>query len=424
MSVGFEIEEKQRILDELVHSSAFGRSDQLRQMLRYIVQEELAGRGDQLSEYSIGVHALGRPAGYAPETDSTVRTRAHELRKRMQDYFRANPWVPWRIELPKGTYRVTFVRVDEPQAVREVTDTAPVAATPGAATPTAPWSRFWLGVLTGSAAALAVAFAVKLLWPLPAGERAAREIWGPLLESGSTASVMLATVPQLWVREFGNHPLPQKDPAFILPAPVDPRFLEWYKLTTLRNPQQLILHRNSDSALGGDAEACIRLAEFLASHGTRVELLHGDRAGELKTRNAIVLGRPEYSRAAAALQPPQGFVVRYLPERREMGIISADGQRSYFRDEAGVTNYGLVTLLTKQTDGGPRRTLVFSGINSDGTDAAMDYLTSQLNLVDLVRELKANHGQVPGSFQIVVRSRSTERRTLLSERVAIQVLAK
>jgi len=126
--------------------------------------------------------------------------------------------------------------------------------------------------------------------------------------------------------------------------------------------------------------------------------------------------------AAAALQPAGGFAVSYVPARREVGIVSADGQRAFFREGSGSINYGLITVLTKKTDAGPRRTMLFAGINSDGSDAAMDHLTSLFQLADLARELKRPSGEIPGSFQVVVRSRSSDTRTLQSERVAIQIL--
>lgn len=409
------------VLAELLQSGALGRSDQLRQLLRYIVQEELAGRGDQLTEYNIGVKALGRPVDFAPEVDSSVRTRAHELRRRLEEHYRANPTEPWRIELPKGSYRARIVRRIE---LTEVTPPlVPALPEPPVRKPDGRF-QFWLGFVLGAFALLTIGLAVRFLWPAPDSERSARAIWGPLLQPGSTVSVLLATTPQLWVREFGTNPLPEKDPPFLLPVPTDPRFPEWYKRVTLSDPRNLILHPNKNSPLGGEAEAAVTLANFLGARGVRVEMLHGDRAGapEIKSRNAVVLGRPEYSRAAAALQPAQGFALRYVPERREFGIVSADGKQSFFRENAGGINYGLVTILTKNTDSGPRRTVLFAGINSDGSDAAMDHLTSLLNLTDLARTLKKQHGEVPGSFQVVVRSRSIDTRTLQSERVAIRIL--
>lgn len=410
---GLEAEAKQRVLEDLLRSPAFGRSDQLRQMLRYMVEEELAGRGDQLSEYSIGVNALGRPADYLPDVDSTVRSRAHDLRKRMEEHFRSDHSGGWRIELPKGTYRARFIPPAGP-----VEPAPAVASAPAISAPT----RFWPGFLAGIGLCALAALA-WWLWPAAASERAARVIWGPLLTPGTPVSLLVANVPQLWVREFGDQPLPVHDPPYYFSVPSDPRFPEWYRGTMLSEPRHLILHPNHHSPLGGEAQAAVRLAAFLAARQVPVEMLSGDRAGaiEIKDRNAVVIGRPEYSRAALALQPPAGFSVKYVPERREVGVVSADGRRAFFREKGGSINYGLITVLTRQTDAGPRRTVLVAGINSDGSDAAMDYLTSLLNLPGLLHEL-SQHGSVPPAYQIVVRSRSNDTRMLQSERVAIEVL--
>jgi hypothetical protein len=42
---------------------------------------ESSGRAGELTEYLIGVKALGRPPDYSPLEDSSVRTRAYELRR-------------------------------------------------------------------------------------------------------------------------------------------------------------------------------------------------------------------------------------------------------------------------------------------------------------------------------------------------------
>ena len=42
----------------------------MKKFLRYICEMEKAGRTAEISEYLIGIHALGRPAGYTPADDS------------------------------------------------------------------------------------------------------------------------------------------------------------------------------------------------------------------------------------------------------------------------------------------------------------------------------------------------------------------
>ncbi len=65
--------DKRSALQQVLQSNTFVRGDQLRNFLRYICEMELAGRATELSEYLVGVEALGRPAGYSTADDSSVR---------------------------------------------------------------------------------------------------------------------------------------------------------------------------------------------------------------------------------------------------------------------------------------------------------------------------------------------------------------
>ncbi|MGH9853574.1 MAG: hypothetical protein ACREBD_27360, partial [Blastocatellia bacterium] len=103
-------EQKQAALDVVLRSNTFARSDQLKSFLRYVCEMEIAGHGHELTEYLIGVEALGRPSQYSPGDDSAVRNRAFALRKKLQEFYEhEKPDTPIRIELHKGSYCPHFV---------------------------------------------------------------------------------------------------------------------------------------------------------------------------------------------------------------------------------------------------------------------------------------------------------------------------
>src|SRR4030095_15931850 len=103
-------EQKQAALDTVLRSNTFARSDQLKSFLRYVCEMEIAGHGHELTEYLIGVEALGRPSQYSHGDDWGVRNRAFALRKKRQEFYeRENPDAPIRIELHKGSYCPHFV---------------------------------------------------------------------------------------------------------------------------------------------------------------------------------------------------------------------------------------------------------------------------------------------------------------------------
>ena len=79
-------------------------------LLRYIVEETLAGRGNELKEYTLGVAVLGRGSQFDPRLDSIVRVQASKLRARLAAYYKVpelNDSI--LIELPRGSYEPRIV---------------------------------------------------------------------------------------------------------------------------------------------------------------------------------------------------------------------------------------------------------------------------------------------------------------------------
>ena len=122
----FSPEQKRTAVDQVLASETFARADQLRRFLRYICDMEIAGRSQQITEYSIATEALGRAPDYSPGDDSSVRSRAHALRQKLQEFYEAEGTdSPIRIELRKGTYTPVFKDRTEP--VRPAETATPAA---------------------------------------------------------------------------------------------------------------------------------------------------------------------------------------------------------------------------------------------------------------------------------------------------------
>src|ERR1700730_11231294 len=109
--------EKRAALAAVLASESFARSEQLRSFLSLVCEMEISGRAAELTEYLIGVNALGRPPDYSPLEDSSVRTRAYELRQRLNRFYSTeNPDPAVRIELRKGSYAPEFIAGVHPSA--------------------------------------------------------------------------------------------------------------------------------------------------------------------------------------------------------------------------------------------------------------------------------------------------------------------
>src|SRR5271169_6886573 len=96
-------------VDRLPNSHSLHGSESLCKLLRYLAEHSLDHPGVALKEYQIATEVLGRPAGFDPQSDSTVRVQAGRLRVKLAEYYaQEGPDDPIVVELPKGSYALTF----------------------------------------------------------------------------------------------------------------------------------------------------------------------------------------------------------------------------------------------------------------------------------------------------------------------------
>ena len=94
---------------EVPASHAFAGSKRTQDFLHLIVEHTLVGDFDSLRERMIGAEMFGRPVDYDTGSDSVVRVKATEVRKRLAQYYlEATRRPAVRIGLPSGSYVPRF----------------------------------------------------------------------------------------------------------------------------------------------------------------------------------------------------------------------------------------------------------------------------------------------------------------------------
>lgn len=97
-----------RILESLPLKGSLRR----RELLRYLVEETLAGRGDLIKGYSVALAVFDRDDSFDPNSDPVVRLEAGRLRRALDTYYvDADPRDTIRIAIPKGAYVAHFERL-------------------------------------------------------------------------------------------------------------------------------------------------------------------------------------------------------------------------------------------------------------------------------------------------------------------------
>lgn len=100
-------------LDKILKSETFRESEKLKDFLRFVVEQTIEGKADQLKQYTIAISAFNREEGFEPQNDPIVRIQAGRLRQRLDKYYRGEGKNDTLlIEIPKGSYIPEFSSID------------------------------------------------------------------------------------------------------------------------------------------------------------------------------------------------------------------------------------------------------------------------------------------------------------------------
>lgn len=95
-------------LAEILASDSFSSSKRCQDFLEFVVEHALAGDYESLTERFLGVELFGRAVDYETATDSIVRVRANDVRRRLAQYYSSQRSLPARIDLIAGGYVPEF----------------------------------------------------------------------------------------------------------------------------------------------------------------------------------------------------------------------------------------------------------------------------------------------------------------------------
>src|SRR4029079_11753286 len=115
-------DEVRQLLERILCSRQFSNAPKKQKFLQLICEAYLDGRASELSEYSIGYQVFDRNETYDPALDSIVRVGAHEVRKKLERYYKSegeNDEI--LLEIPVGSYIPIFTRLKREPEVPETT---------------------------------------------------------------------------------------------------------------------------------------------------------------------------------------------------------------------------------------------------------------------------------------------------------------
>ena len=99
-------------LNKILGSDQFAGAFRIKKLLKYLVEETLADRTDQIKAYTIAMSVFNRDTDFDPQADPIVRITAGRLRRHLDDYYEnCGPEETIRITIPKGAYVPRFDRI-------------------------------------------------------------------------------------------------------------------------------------------------------------------------------------------------------------------------------------------------------------------------------------------------------------------------
>ena len=200
-------------LERLLASSLFSTSKRYPALLRYVVEESLNGRTENLKERTLGIDVFKRDSHYDTNADPVVRVTAGEVRKRLaQYYYEPGHEAEVHIELPSGSYvpvyripeqysRVSAEHAQQGASLTEHAGThsaAPAQVLPApldtAISPTAgKWgkTRVWLSIAAICVTLAGTATYVIVHLKQAGNQQIINQFWDPIVNSPDTALLCL-----------------------------------------------------------------------------------------------------------------------------------------------------------------------------------------------------------------------------------------
>jgi len=418
-------DEKRAALNAVLGSTTFARCDQLRNFLKYVTGMAIDGRSREVTEYLIAVEALGRPPAFSPADDSSVRSRAHELRRKLQKYYEEeDPDAAIRIELPRGSHTPRFVTATSIAVVETVTESpgeAPAVGAPSAAWPFA--AKLTLAIAVMVILALGIfSWSLTRAVPPPRQNPLLAEAWGPLLKPSSNVLICVETTFHLVVRPYMSvvaEGLPK------YPAP--PELYSLYRQhRPLTQDAKLDMHPVDNSIQMGHMGAVLTLAGVLDANGTAFQVLPERSApvSAMRGRSAILVGDPQDSAAAAEMLDKLPITIEYDAALQEPVVRDRRSGTSMVpkrgRDKRYTDVYGLVTVMPSAGARGNERTVILSGITSVGSQGAAEFFSSPRELASLKKRFDTH--AFPAAYQVVVHCKSNDTLLVTEEYAAHAVI--
>jgi hypothetical protein len=425
ISVPISPEEVRRALDRILNSRHFSQAPKKRKFVQLICDYHLAGRAKEINEHLIGLEVYERNDRYSPADDPVVRVAAHDVRKRLEQYYLhegRNDEV--RLEIPIGSYEPVFKLASDVLAEIE---THPAGAHSLAAIQGSPQRAHFeiegrrgrLALAAGALAAVVIIVLAIYVWrknqaPSLAVEQDVYDpVWGPFFKSQDPTIQVLSNPPVYVLLNKADPDILRKN-SIDLSKEGSKDLFNLLKQTGQNEPEYLAppkLYLSPISYTGiGEAIGAHLITSIFRSRNLGISLKQSrNLTGEdLKDRNLIMLGGRWSNAWAGKMSVKEDF---YFTSQISIANIKPQpGEQSEYRtkfdEQTGqiLEDYALITV--KPSAQSKNVIMALEGLRGVGTGAAAEMITNKIYLAEINQRLLrlAGPNGLPHYYQALLKA--------------------
>lgn len=423
------VEERRQLIERVASSAHFRRSARLRDFLLYVGGQSLKEGRAEIHEQEIGAKVFDRAPSYDPSQDNIVRVNATELRKRIDLYFATDgAHESLVLKIPRGGYKPVFHRrlpddLVPPAAivVADVVAKAPTVAERSIG------SRAAYLAWAGAAIVLAVLCAVLLkqnlalrsssaLW---AGRPTVEAFWKDFVKGQQEVDIVLPDASVTMSAEITHQ-------SMMLSDYLDHNYINQQEAASLSPDRASDLRDIFSHSLVtlGDFHAAQQILTLPPiAPSLRLVLARFYTADSIKRNSFVLLGGRKANPWMGLFEEQLNFRLAFDPQHNEAFVTNRHPQRGEISSYAAwtdandlTTGYCVVGYLSN-----PNRTgnvIMLAGTDSDTTNAAAEFLTSESSLAKFRSLL--NVKRFP-HFEVLLKTSRVSNTSLNTEVIAYRI---
>lgn len=402
-------------IEKLLASHSLHGSESLCKLLRYLANHSLENPGTSPKEYQIATEVFGRQQDFDPHVDSMVRVQAGRLRTKLAEYYMSEGLEdPVLVEIPKGTYALTFHH-RSPVTPKTLPGTAYQAPTGSLAPSQAP--RRWFSVMFVLALVLTAIVAVATDRYLTRGSAGPRPV-----NDAADAPVALHVFWKGFLTGSEEPWVIFSNAAFIGLPDVGMRYFD-----PSRDPREKIFDHYTGV---GEVLAIHSLDYAFDRLHQKIRVKRGSlfSLDDAKNNDLIFVGSPTENLNLLEIPGTQDFVFKMVPSGSRKGnteIINVHPQpgepKEFLATPANLPlteEYAVIALVKGLNPS--HSVLILAGTTTIGTQAAVEYVCQQNSLEELLLRLSVSNSGELKPFETVIRVKVAKGVPVGSELVALR----